>query len=274
MKRSAFIPPSRPAAATSARSTANFMNRRKPGFSLADWGLVIALVTFFATTAGISRGASTLPAKNMTQRKVNCAGRTYRYLLYLPPAGGNLRLPAILLLHGAHGEPRPMIEAWKKLAAKENIVLMAMEIPSERWFEKAAPAVFRCEVQDAEQLAPIDAERVSVFGYSMGGYLAYDAAMYDSEFFAAVVVISMGIDKNYLGILNEAKRKIPLAIYTGDSDPLVPVEGVRRTRDILLKNAFPVHYVEIKHHGHNYFAISDQINADAWNFVKDKKLPE
>ena len=84
----------------------------------------------------------------------------------------------------------------------------------------------------------------------------------------------MGIDKEYFGILAEAKRKIPLAIYMGDADPLVSVEGVRRTKDLLLKNGFPVHYVEIKHHDHNYFAVSDQINVDAWNFMRDKKLPQ
>jgi dienelactone hydrolase len=148
-----------------------------------------------------------------------------------------------------------------------------MEIPSERWFEELAPAVFRCVVLAAERSAPIDPARVSVVGYSLGGYLAYDAAMYDSEFFAAVAVTSMGIEKDYFGILTEAKRKIPLAIYMGDADPLVSVEGVRQTRDLLLKNGFSVHYVEIKHHDHNYFAASDQINGDAWNFLRDKKLP-
>lgn len=78
-----------------------------------------------------------------------------------------------------------------------------------------APVVFQCEVRDAEKLAPIDSARVNVFGYSMGAYLAYDAATFDSEFFAAVVVTSMGIDQDYFGILAEAKRKIPQAIYMG-----------------------------------------------------------
>ncbi len=146
--------------------------------------------------------------------KVQCANRTFRYLLYEPPAVQNIRLPAILLLHGAHGQPEPMVEAWKKLATSEDIVLIAMEIPSERWFEGLAPAVFQCEVQDAEKLAPIDSARVSVFGYSMGGYLAYDAAMYDSEFFVAVVVTSMGIDQDYFGILAENEKSHG---STGDS---------------------------------------------------------
>jgi dipeptidyl aminopeptidase/acylaminoacyl peptidase len=233
---------------------------------------MIARLILLATIAWISLGAPTLVAKDLARREVNCAGRTFRYLLYQPAGERNARLPAILLLHGAHGEPGPMVDAWKKLAASENIVLIAMEIPSERWFEDVAPAVFRCEVRDSEQFAPIDPARVSVFGYSMGGYLAYDAAMYDSEFFAAVVVTSMGIDKDYFGILIEAKRKIPLAIYMGDSDPVVSLEGVRRTRDLLRKNAFPLHYVEIKNYDHNYFSISGQINADAWNFLRDKKL--
>jgi hypothetical protein len=31
--------------------------------------------------------------------------------------------------------------------------------------------------------------------------------------------------------------------------------------------------VELNRHDHNYYARSDEINADAWNFLKDSRLP-
>lgn len=227
-----------------------------------------------------SHAAADSPRWNLSQHRVNCEGRAYRYLLYAPSRENGHRTtdgeigprPALLLLHGAHGEPDPMIEAWKKLATQQSIVLLAPEIPSVDWFEAQAPAVFRCEARDAEKFAPIDAARISVFGYSMGGYLAYDVAMYDSEFFAAAVVTSMGIDQDYDAILTEARRKIPLAIYMGDRDQAVDVRNVRRTAEMLKQSGFPVHYVEMKGHDHNYFAASEQINEDAWNFLRDKEL--
>ena len=256
------------------------IERRTAASRFLVFGILIA-TGFTAPGAGrASHAAADSPRWDVSQHKVNCEGRDYRYLLYAPAHENEHRTadgesgprPALLLLHGAHGEPEPMVEAWKKLASLQGIVLLAPEIPSVAWFEAQAPAVFRCEAQDAEKFAPIDAARISVFGYSMGGYLAYDAAMYDSEFFAAVVVTSMGIDKDYDGILTEAKRKIPLAIYMGDRDPAVDVRSVRRTAEILKQNGFPVHYVEIKGHDHNYFAASEQINEDAWNFLRDKVL--
>lgn len=249
-------------------------------FAAAIMATAVATAVATSAAAGTSSApASTehanAPHSNTSEHKVSCAGRNYHYLLYQqatkdsPP---EMRWPALLLLHGANGEPEPMLEAWKKLASQRGIILLAPEIPSERWFEPLAPAVFRCETEDAEKFAPIDRARVSVFGYSMGGYLAYDAAMYQSEFFAAVVVLSMGIAKYYDGIVAHATRKMPLAIYTGDSDPLVDVRNVRRTVEMLKQAGFSVHYVELKGHDHEYLSASDKINADAWTFLSDKKL--
>jgi predicted esterase len=73
--------------------------------------------------------------------------------------------------------------------------------------------------------------------------------------------------------VSKATRKIPIAIYIGDEDQFIPLAGVRRTRDLLLKENFPVHCVELKRHDHNYYTISDKINEDAWNFLKSAQLP-
>jgi hypothetical protein len=48
---------------------------------------------------------------------------------------------------------------------------------------------------------------------------------------------------------------------------------VRQTRDLLMKSGFSVHYVELKNHDHNYYALADEINSDAWEFMKQNILP-
>ena len=205
------------------------------------------------------------------ERKVSCEGSAYRYLL-LAPQGMGAR-PALLLLHGAGDTPEPMIESWQKLARQEDIVLIAPALPRVRAFEAMAPAVFVCIVEDAKQAATVDSHRVYLFGNSMGGYLTYDAALLRSKYFAAAAVHAMGIDEGYVGIVDQAERKIPIALYTGDRDPLVRLQDVHRTRDLLIQHGFPVHYLEIRGHDHNYYAVSDQVNADAWKFLEDKRLP-
>ncbi|MFI5236076.1 MAG: alpha/beta fold hydrolase [Gemmatimonadales bacterium] len=202
---------------------------------------------------------------------VRCGDSTYHYVLYVPLQGAPA--PAIVLLHGAGGEPVSMVEAWKDLARQDGIVLLAPDIPQTIAFEALAPQVFHCMVEDARRGAKIDPRRVYLFGHSMGGYLAYDAALLESRYFAAAAIHAMGIAEEYTGLIARAARKMPIAIYIGDRDQLIPLAGVRRTRDLLLAAGFTVHYVELPGHNHNYFAISDQIDADAWGFLKDKVLP-
>ena len=35
-----------------------------------------------------------------------------------------------------------------------------------------------------------------------------------------------------------------------------------------------VEYLEIKRHDHNYYALADEINADAWRFFGEHRLAE
>lgn len=204
--------------------------------------------------------------------EVRCGVNEFRYVLLVP---GNTAeatpMPAVLLLHGAGDSPEPMVEAWRKIAAAERIVLIAPALPREERFESMAPAVFECVVEDAKKAAAIDPARVYIFGNSMGGYLTYDAAMLRSEYFAAAAVHAMQISPEYDWIVTKARRKMPIAIYIGDRDPLVPVEGVRRTRDLLIRNGFTVHYKELQGHDHNYYAVNESVNRDAWEFLRGNR---
>ena len=108
----------------------------------------------------------------------------------------------------------------------------------------------------------------------MGGYLAFDGAMFESQYFAAVAVHANRIADEYTGILAHAQRKTPIAIYIGDHDQFFTIASVHKTRDLLLKSGFPVHYVELINHDHDYYALADEINADAWKFMMQNRLPD
>jgi dienelactone hydrolase len=229
-----------------------------------------SLVWLFLSTLAFALAAPLAAAKIESKRAV-CEGKSFEYLLYRPAHSGPL--PAVLLLHGAGDSARPMMDAWQSMAKKDGIVLIAPELPRKAEFEEMAPRVFHCVVLDAKQFAALDPKRLYVFGNSMGGYLAYDAAAFQSDYFAAVGVHAMGIDPHYDHILDNAKRKIPIAIYMGDRDPLVSLSNVRRTRALLEKNGFPVHYTELKNHDHNYYWVADKVNPDVWQFFSAQRLP-
>jgi poly(3-hydroxybutyrate) depolymerase len=212
-----------------------------------------------------------LSASDVSSHVAHCKEGDSKNLLFRPE--GASAIPALLLLHGSGDHPGPMIDAWKDLARKEHFVLIAPELPLDPKFEEAAPAIFRCDVEDAKQAVSLDARRVYVFGHSMGGYLAYDAATLASEYFAAVAVHAMRIADEYTSIVGKAKRKTPIAIYIGDRDQFIALDGVRKTRDLLKKSGFPLHYVELPGHDHNYYAVADQVNSDVWKFLKKVQLP-
>ena len=202
-------------------------------------------------------------AGDVSKQKVECEGASYEYLLF---AQGSGQQPAMLLLHGAGGTPDPMIDAWKKFAKKNGITLIAPAVPRDIKFEPVAPAVFHCIVSDAEKHASIDAKKVYLFGYSMGGYLAFDAAMFDSESYAGIAVYANGITDDYASIVDRAKRKIPVTLYVGANDKVYPIAQVRKTRELLEKHGYTVQYLELKGEDHNYFATADRVNEDTWKF--------
>ena len=211
-------------------------------------------------------------ASDVSSRNIRCDDREFKYLLFSPSESAPS--PAILLLHGAGDHAENQIEPWKRLARKEGIALIALELPRDPNLEDVAMKIFHCVVEDAKQRATLDPRRIYLFGNSAGGYLAYDGATLESEYFAAAAVHAMVIADDYAWIIKRAHRKTPIAIYIGDDDQFFSLARVRKTRDLLEKEGFPVHYVELKHHDHNYYDRSDEINADVWRFLKGNRLPE
>ncbi len=55
---------------------------------------------------------------------------------------------------------------------------------------------------------------------------------------------------------------------------LFPLDIVRKSRDRLVAAGDPVAFHEIPSHDHNYYAISRQVNADAWEFLRGTRLAE
>lgn len=224
------------------------------------------LLAFFACWLSLPTLAS-----DFTRHAVRCDQRDMEYVVYVPPANG--ALPVLLLLHGAGDQAENFIQAWKSLARKKQIVLIAPQLPRDPTLEPHIPKILPCLVDDVRKQARLDPHRIYLFGYSMGGYLAYDAALLDSDYFAAAAIHAMGIADDYASIVQQASRKIPIAISIGDRDQLVSLAQVRKTRDLLKKSGFPVQYQEIVDHTHNYYEISDSINNEVWRFLETKLLP-
>jgi poly(3-hydroxybutyrate) depolymerase len=224
-------------------------------------------------SAGILLALTSLRADDLARRSVRCDRWPMEYLLFVPPGQSSTPLPTVLLLHGAGDQAEHFIRAWESFAREKKIILIAPQLPRDLKFEPDAPKVYRCLIEDAGKVANLDSHRLYLFGHSMGGYLAYDGALLDSEYFAAAAIHAMGIDDDYVAIIGHATRKIPIAIYMGTKDQMVSLTQVRKTEALLRKSGFPLHYQEMPEHDHNYYDLADVINRDAWHFLEGYRTP-
>lgn len=210
----------------------------------------------------------------VVQNSLTFRGSDYQYFLVAPENSGRAQaLPVLFLVHGGGGDGLDFLQFWRDFARQNRIILLAPTFRFGADLEKQVPDLFPAFVEDAKKYSRIDPLRVYLFGYSAGGYSTFDAATLDSTYFAAAAVFSGIITPDYDWIVQRARRKTPIAMYIGDHDQFFTLAEARRTRDLLLANGFPVHYLEIAHQDHNYGAISSSVNQDAWSFMSKFALP-
>lgn len=226
---------------------------------------LLLVCCLLACTACASRN----PARaSIQERHLKFENIDYSYVVYVPKKYDSAQaLPAILLLHGGGGQGRDILENWKDYAEKAGILLVAPTLPYSNSFEERIPRLFPALMDSARAEWNIDARRMYVFGYSAGGYCAFDALTLLSNYFAGGGVFAAIITPEYDWIVTKAQRKVPVAYYIGDSDQAFKLSQTRRTRDLLQKSGFPVRYVEIPNQDHAYYRVSNAVNQDAWKFM-------
>ncbi len=202
-----------------------------------------------------------------------------RTVYFYAPKSLTAASPLLLLLHGSGRNGEIMIEQWKKLADREGIVLVAPDAKNPmQWTiteDVDSPGFLRTVVEDAARRALVDKRRLYVFGHSAGAVYGLILPLMQPEYFAAVAVHAGALTPDVLdqlGVLAE-QRKTPVHMQVGTRDVFFPLVDVRRTHAAFQKAGMDVELVEIPNHDHNYYVISDKVNAAAWEFLKNKRLP-
>ncbi len=72
-----------------------------------------------------------MPQAFASSRTAHCDGTAQRYVTYSPKVVSESHgtLPAVLLLHGGGDIPDNVIDAWKKFAKTNSIILLAPDLP-------------------------------------------------------------------------------------------------------------------------------------------------
>jgi len=236
---------------------------------------VLWLALFTLLLPAAAAGAGVGDDDRIARNTVVSEGKKRTYYLFVPEGVSKERpAPLLVLLHGSGHNGRLLVEHWRKLAAQEGLILAGPDARSpEQWgMPQDGPRFLYDLVEELKKTQPVDPARVYLFGHSAGAVFGLYMTALESEYFAAVAVSAGAMRENTFPMLDEAERKVPVALFVGARDPLFPLPVVRATRDAYTKRGFTAELTEIPNHDHNYYRLSADINAKAWAFLKQHKL--
>jgi poly(3-hydroxybutyrate) depolymerase len=219
---------------------------------------------------------SAVVAKGKTTKEIIVSGNKQRgYYLFAPEKlSASKPLPLIVLLHGSGRNGMSLVEKWDNLADKEQLILVAPDsINSAQWtFGADGPDLLGDLVEELKAKYPVDPRRVYLFGHSAGAIFTLMIGLIESEYFAAAAIHAGALRPDDYKFFDYAKRKIPVALFVGDRDPLFPLNIVKATRDAFSSRSFPVEFTEIPNHNHWYYDRASKINEQIWAFLKQHAL--
>lgn len=255
------------------------------------WLAILGLTAAVAAIAGAKPAASGFLARTLA-----AGGRELRYQVYVPAAyTPRQRWPLVLFLHGS-GERgsdnaaqlreglAPAIRAhphWFPLLA-----VFPQAPAGARWRDATADDALRI-VEGVEREWTADPDRVYVVGMSMGGYGAWQLAMDHPERFAAIVPVCAGVlappqEPELLGVktpaaagdpytqIARAVAGLPIWMFHGAEDPVVPVGEARRMRQELTALGAAPRYTEYPFVGHD--AWDPTFNSpDLWQWLLQQR---
>ena len=210
------------------------------------------------------------------REKIVSGGRERSYRVFVPDGFGKSGPgPAVVLFNGSGSSVDGLMDPWKEIARKDGVLLIgpgafqqgAWRIPED------SPEFTGDVVEAVKARFPIDPRRVYLAGHSGGAGHVLLLGLLESEYFAAVAAHAGALRPNDAALLDVPKRKIPMAIWIGTKDQMVPLKMARDTLAVLTARGFPAEVSEINGHTHSYAERAKDVTAESWEFLKKETLP-
>jgi predicted peptidase len=212
-------------------------------------------------------------------RTVTVAGETYGYQVYVPPDwSSKQRWPVILFLHGGgergrDGMSQTQVGIGGAIRRDRSrfpaVVVFPQARESRRWSELAMQEVALAALDSATKEFNGDPDRIYATGLSLGGEGVVKMTSRFPSRFAAIVSVcgpySDGGKRDELdrgtyaylsspdpfAALAEIVKGVPMWLFHGDADAVVPVEQSRKLAAALKNTGADVRYTEYTGVNHN-----------------------
>jgi poly(3-hydroxybutyrate) depolymerase len=204
----------------------------------------------------------------VVKQQVEYQGNYRVFYRFIPDKDGPL--PLIVLVHGSFRNGWVMADSWKSLAEREGFMIAAPDSSNDAgWTLKDDPPdLLHLIVTKMSEEHSLDKARVFLFGHSAGARYALDLALVDSAYYTAVAIHAGALEPRNYNLFANVSRKVPIAIWTGRNDRIVPVQTVVTTKEPFEAHGFPVRLSIIPNHDHTYEEVDSQVNSAAWAFFQ------
>ena len=202
-------------------------------------------------------------------------GRDRSYRVFVPDSFGKSGPgPAVVLFNGSGSPVDGLFDPWKDIARRDGVLLIGQTAFAQgAWrIPEDSPDFTQEVIESAMTKFAIDPRRVYLFGHSGGAGHVLLLGLLESEYFAAVGAHAGALRDSDRPLLDVPQRKIPMAIWVGTKDQMVPLKMVRDTLAVLTKRGFPAKTFEISGHTHSYAERAPEVTAAAWEFLRKESL--
>jgi poly(3-hydroxybutyrate) depolymerase len=201
-------------------------------------------------------------------------GRDRTYYLLAPDTAKPA--PLLVLLHGSGGNGLFMLQRWKDIASREDVILLAPDSlhADEGWdLHTDGPDFIHALIDTVAVGHPVDYRRLYLFGQSGGAVYTLTLAMLESEYFAAAALHGGAWRRtDEYQVMDYARRKIPVSIWVGDRDEYFSTASVNSTQRILSGAGFPVDLNLLKDRRHSLLDVPIDFNDKVWAFLGHNAL--
>jgi poly(3-hydroxybutyrate) depolymerase len=233
------------------------------------WSAILALLAIASAEPALAAG--------ITKETLKIDRDVRTYYMFVPESLGSEPAPLLITLHGSGRDGRPLVDLFRDIASKERFIVVGPDATDRRGWQAPAdgPAFLYFLIEAVKAKRAVDGRRMYLFGHSAGASFALTMGLAESEFFAAAAVHAARMTPEDQGQLPLVPRKLPIVLFHGTSDSVVPILSGREARDALTKAGFPAELHELPGFEHNTLYTRGYVIApQVWEFLKGHALDE
>ena len=193
-------------------------------------------------------------------------GTMQPYAMYIPRNFNTHRSNSLVVMLHGNGEAESELLAYDFLrrdADATGSILIAPWGRNSYNFRGLGYTDVEDVISTVERVFRIDQQHVYLFGYSMGGFAAYEVAVKDTRPWRAIMSIAGSLLGEDTQAYMRTQRRTPLYILTGKDDPEIPTEYPTQTASYLSSKLFAVSYYQ-QPHGTHILATLQPIIDQSW----------